>query len=114
MPRAALAVAGLLSITACDEWHLSINSQGLVFISVTGSPAEPRHRFRVRTRDPQGSARTVEVPGSGQLTLTTLAGGTHELTLLTPEICRVSGSNPQLIETTAGAVVRLEFDVRCD
>ncbi len=113
VPRAALALAGLLCLTACEEWHLSFNRDGLVFISVIGDAGEPRHGFRVRTRDAGGAVRILDVPASGQLTLTPVADGTLELTLLTPEGCRVAGSNPQTLTVAAGLEVRLAFDVRC-
>jgi hypothetical protein len=111
--RAALALAGLLGLTACEQWHLSINSDGLVFISVIGDDAQPRHRFRIRTRDAAGTGRVLDVPPSGQLTLTPVVDGTLELTLLAPDSCRVSGSNPRTLIVAGGQEVRLAFDVRC-
>lgn len=113
MSRAAIALAALLYLAACEEWHLSFNSDGLVFISVTGDDAEPRHRFRVRTRDAAGAVRTLDVPETGQLTLTPATNGPLELTLLTPEDCQVVGSNPVTLRVAARQEVRLAFDVRC-
>lgn len=113
VPRAALALAALLYFTACEEWHLSINSDGLVFISVIGDAGEPRHRFRLRTRDADGAVRTMDVPASGQLTLSPVADGILEVTLLTPEGCRVAGSNPRTLAVSAGQEIGLVFDVRC-
>ena len=113
MPRAALALAGLVYLAACEEWHLSVNSDGLVFISVIGDD-EPRHRFRIRTRDAGGAVRTLDVPASGQLSLPPVAAGTLELTLLAPGDCRVAGSNPRTLTVAAGQEVRSAFDVRCD
>jgi hypothetical protein len=113
MPRATLVLAGLLYLTACEEWHLSINSDGLVFISVLGETGESRHRFRVRTRNAGGAARIVDIPSSGQLTLTPVADGTLELTLLAPEGCRVAGSNPRTLSVAAGQEVATAFEVRC-
>jgi hypothetical protein len=113
VPRAALALAGLLYLTACDQWHLSINSNGLVLISVIGDAGEPRRRFRLRTRDAEGAVRILDVPASGQLTLTPVANGTLELTLLHPEGCRVAGANPRTLSVAAGEAVKVDFDVRC-
>jgi hypothetical protein len=112
--RAALALAGLLYLTACDQWHLSINSDGLVFISVIGDNGEPRHRFRLRSRDAGGMTRILDVPSSGQLTLTPVSDGELQLTLLPPEGCQVSGPNPQTLVVTAGQEARVAFDARCD
>lgn len=112
VPRAALAVTGLLFLTACQEWHLSINSNGLVFISVIGD-GELRHRFRIRSRDGEGTVRILDVPASGQVTLTPVADGTLEVTLLTPGDCRVAGPNPRTLSVAAGLAVDLDFNVRC-
>jgi hypothetical protein len=112
-PRAALALTALLYLSACEEWHLSINSNGLVFISVIGDNADPKHRFRLRSRDARGGVRILDVPASGQLTLTPVSDGTLELTLLTPDDCRVAGSNPRTLTVAAGQEVRLAFEVRC-
>ena len=112
MLRAALGLSGLILLAACDQWHLSINSDGLVFISVIGD-GEPGDRFRVRSRDAGGILRTVDVPPSGQLTLTPVADGALQLTLLAPEGCQVTGSNPRAVTVSAGQEVRVAFDVRC-
>jgi hypothetical protein len=112
MLRSALGLAGLLLLAACDQWHLSINSDGLVFISVIGD-GEPRGHFRLRTRDAESAVRVLDVPASGQLTLNPASDGPLELTLLTPEGCQVVGSNPQTLTVAAGQEVRLAFDVRC-
>ena len=113
MFRATLALAGLLSLPACDQWHLSINSDGLVFISVIGDGAGPGGRFRVRTRDGGGNIRLLDVPPSGQLTLTAQADGDLLLTLLAPEGCQVAGPNPRRLAVTADQEARVAFDVRC-
>ena len=114
MFRATLALAGLLSLPACDQWHLSVNSDGLVFISVVGDGGEPRTRFRLRTRDAAGTTRVLDVPASGQLTLTAQTDGALLLTLLAPESCRVAGPNPRTLIVSTGQEARVAFDVRCD
>ena len=53
------------------------------------------------------------MPASGQLTVKPAADGPLELTLLTPEGCRVAGSNPRTLTVVAGEEVRSAFDVRC-
>lgn len=113
MLRAALGLAGLLHLAACDQWHLSINSDGLIFISVVGDHGEPRERFRLRTRDAGGTTRTLDLPASRELTLRAATEGPLELTLLTPEACLVVGANPRTLNVATGQEVRLAFDVRC-
>lgn len=116
MLRAALGLSGLLFLGACDQWHLSINSDGLVFISVIGDSEfrdRFRDRFRVRSRDAGGTIRTLDVPPSGKLTLTPVADGALQLTLLAPEGCQVAGPNPRALTVSAGQDVRVAFDVRC-
>lgn len=113
MSPAALALAGILCLTACEEWHLSINSDGLVFISVTGDNGEPRRRFRVRTRDAAGAVRTLDVPETGPMRLTPAVGGPLELTLLTPEDCHVEGANPLTLTVAERHEIRVAFSVRC-
>ncbi len=113
MSRTALALGGLFYLAACDQWHLSVNADGLVFVSVIGEDSDPRHRFRLRTREADSAVRILDVPASGQLTVKAAADGPLELTLLTPEGCRVVGSNPRTLSVTAGQEVRSAFDVRC-
>jgi hypothetical protein len=113
MLRAALGLAGLLLLAACDQWHLSINGDGLVFISVIGDHGGPRDRFRLRTRDAGGTTQIVDLPPTGQLTLTPVADGALELTLLAPEGCQVAEPNPQTLTVSAGQESRVAFDVRC-
>jgi hypothetical protein len=113
MRRFALGLALVLHVAACGEWHLSINSNGLVFVSVIGDGAEPRGRFRLRTREADGTTRTLDVPASGQMTLTAMSGGELEVTLLMPEGCEVSGPNPQRLSVFAGQEERVSFEVRC-
>jgi hypothetical protein len=113
MLRAALALAGLLHLATCDQWHLSINSDGLVFVSVIGDNGEPRQRFRLRSRDAGGTIRVLDVPASGQLTLTPVADGVLQLTLLAPKDCQVAEPNPQMLTVSAGQEARVAFDVGC-
>ena len=113
MSRTALALGGLLYLAACDQWHLSVNADGLVFVSVIGEDSDSRHRFRLRTREADSVVRILIVPATGQLTVKPAVDGPLELTLLTPESCRVVGSNPRTLTATAGQEVRSAFDVRC-
>lgn len=113
MSRAALALAGLIYLTACEEWHLSINSNGLVLISVIGDAGEPRHRFRLRSRDAGGMIRILDVPPSGDLALAPVSDGELQLTLLAPEGCWVAGPNPQTLSVSGGQAARVAFNVRC-
>ena len=111
--RLALALAGTSSLGACEAWHLSINSDGLVFVSIV-SDGEPRDRFRLRTRDADGAVRLVDVPESGRVTFSGVGDSALELTLLPPDHCRVSGPNPQTVTVTSGQELRLTFDATCD
>lgn len=110
----ALSCGAMLSLAACDQWHLAVNGDGLLFVSVIGSDVHPRDRFRVRTRDSNGVVRIRDVPSSGRLTLSPTAAGSLELTLLPPEGCTVAGPNPQFLTVAAGTSVRVSFDVRCE
>lgn len=109
----AFSCGVLLHVAGCDQWHLSINSDGLVFISIIGEDDQPRDRFRVRTRRSDGSVQMLDVPASGRLTLTSLTDGPLELTLLAPDGCRVNGPNPRTVNASAGEEIRVAFDVRC-
>ena len=106
-------IAAVLLLTGCDQWHLSVNGDGLLFVSVIGDDVHPRDRFRVRTRDSTGAVRILEVPSSGRLTLSPVAAGTLELTLLAPEGCIVAAPNPQYMTVASDTAVRVSFDVRC-
>jgi hypothetical protein len=106
---AALVLGGLL-LAGCDQWSLSVGSNGLVFIGVTGD--DHPGRFRVRARQAEGT-RLLDMPASGELNLSGLAPGTVELTLLLPPGCRVAGTNPQTLTIIPDQAARAAFDVRC-
>lgn len=108
----ALALAGLLGLGACDQWHLSINRDGLVFVSVIDGTGQ-RGGYRVRTRQADGTVRFVDLPPSGVLSLSPVPAGTLELTLLPPAGCTVAGPNPRVLTVGPDAAVRVTFDVRC-
>jgi len=103
----------LLYLTACEEWHLSINRDGLVLVSVIGDGADRGGRYRLRTRGGDGVTRTLDVPASGTVALTPLSDGELQVGLLVPDGCRVSGPNPRMVTVLGGQEVRLAFDVRC-
>ncbi len=113
MTRAAALMAVLLPTAACEAWHLSFNSDGLVFVSVVSIPGEGRHQFRVRTRDAGGTTRTIDLPPSRELTLSPGVDGAFELNLLAPAGCWVEGVNPRTVVVATGHESRLVFDVRC-
>ncbi|HEX7337612.1 MAG TPA: hypothetical protein VF252_10430 [Gemmatimonadales bacterium] len=110
----ALSCGAILSLAACEQWHLSVNGDGLLFVSVISDDGHPRDRFRVRTRDSNGVVRIRDLPSSGRLTLSPTAAGPLELTLLPPDGCSVAGPNPQFLTVAAGTSVRASFDVRCE
>lgn len=109
---AALALASLL-LTGCDRWALSIGGDGLLFIGVVGDSNHQPGRFRVRAREADGATRIMDVPASGQLSLSGLPAGTVELTLLLPSGCRVAGPNPQTLMVTPDQPANAAFEVRC-
>jgi hypothetical protein len=113
MLRAALLLAALPYLPACEEWHLSINRDGLVLVSVIGDGAGRGGRYRLRTRDADGVTRTLDVPASGTVTLTPPADGELEVALLVPDGCRVSGPNPQTLTLSGGQAERVSFEARC-
>src|SRR5688572_23158630 len=100
--RTAALLAVLLPMAACDAWYLAINSDGLLFVSVVGISGEPRHRFRIRTRDAGGMTRTIELPPSRELTLSPRVEGAFELNLLAPAGCQVEGANPRTVVVETG------------
>ena len=110
--RAGFLLAGLQLFTACDQWSLSVNSDGLLFISVVGDSGG-HHPYRVRVRQSDGSTAMLEIPPSGQLSSEDLAPGMVELTLFAPPGCTVSGANPQNLTVQRGSTSRVAFDVRC-
>ena len=112
-PSATLALAALLLLTACDQWALFVNSDGVLSVSIFSDGSQPQDRFRVRVRQPDGTTRVLDVPASGPLTLSGTAGSTVELTLLSPEGCQVSAPNPRTVSPGSDQTVGVVFDVRC-
>ena len=108
--KATVLALGLL-LTACDQWALSIGGDGLLFIGVIGD--DQPGRFRVRARQAEGAPRLLDVPASGQLSLSGLPAGPVELTLLLPPGCQVAGPNPQTLMVSPDQAARAAFDVRC-
>jgi hypothetical protein len=111
--RAALALAALLQLTACDQWALFITSDGVLSISIVNDGIAGRNRFRVRVQQADGSAQVLEVPPSGTLSLPGAMTGPVELTLLVPEDCQVSDPNPRVVSVSTGESVNAAFDVNC-
>ena len=111
-PPVTLALAALLLLTACDQWALFVNSDGVLSVSIF-SNGFPQDRFRVRVRQPDGSTGVLDLPASGPLTLSGAAGSTVELTLLSPEGCRVSAPNPRTVSPGSDQTVGVVFDVHC-
>jgi hypothetical protein len=111
--RAAFTFASVSPLlTACDQWALFINSDGLLSITIVSDGYVPG-RFRVRVDQSDGFSRVVDVPPSGSLTLGAFRAGEIELTLLAPEGCRVAGPNPRTVMTNADETVSVAFDVHC-
>jgi hypothetical protein len=110
---AAFTLAGGCSLlTACDQWALVINGDGLLLVTVVGD-GNGQDRFRLRARQSDGSSRTMDVPASGNVTLGNLTGGQLELTLLAPEGCRVGSPNPRTLVVDADESVNVGFEVHC-
>jgi hypothetical protein len=112
-PLVTLALAALLLLTACDQWALFVNSDGVLSVSIFSDGSQPQNRFRVRVRETDGTLRILDVPASGPLTLSGAAGSPVELTLLSPEGCRVSAPNPRTVSPGSDQTVGVVFDVHC-
>jgi hypothetical protein len=112
-PPVTLALAALLLLTACDQWALFVNSDGVLSVSIFSDGSQPQDRFRIRARQTDGTLRILDVPASGPLTLSSAAGSTVELTLLTPDGCRVSAPNPRTLSPGSDQTVGVVFDVQC-
>jgi hypothetical protein len=108
-------IACLISLlAACDYWSLQVNSDGLLLVSVIGDDIPRRGGYRVRTRHPDGSTRTLDVPASGRLSVRSSGEGPLELTLLPPQGCRVSPPNPRTFMVAADQQINVAFDVNCN
>jgi hypothetical protein len=113
-PPAGLALAALLLLTGCDQWAFFVNSDGVLSVSIFSDGSQPQDRFRIRARQADGTLRILDLPASGPLTLSGAAGSTVELTLLTPDGCRVSAPNPRTASPGPDQTVGVVFDVQCD
>jgi hypothetical protein len=112
-PPVTLALAALLLLTACDQWALFVNTDGVLSVSIFSDGSQPQDRFRVRVRQPDGTTRVLDVPASGPLTLSGAAGSTVELTLLSPDGCRVSPPHPRTVSSGSDQTVGVVYDVHC-
>jgi hypothetical protein len=101
-------------LAACDYWSLQVNGDGLLLVTVIGDDRSKGGGYRVRTRHPDGSTRTSDVPASGRLTMRSSGTGMLELTLLPPAECRVSPPNPRRLVVTADQQIDVAFDVNCN
>lgn len=104
------AVSPLL--TACDQWALFVNSDGVLSITIV-SDGDGRDRFRLRALQSDGISRIMDVPSSGSLTFGAFSAGEVELTLLAPAGCRVADPNPRTLMINADERVSVAFDVHC-
>jgi hypothetical protein len=99
---------------ACDQWHLSVNSQGLqLAIFINDDDFGSRDRYRLRTRNSEGTNRVFDVPVSGQLTMTAFESGPLELTLIPPTGCLVGDPNPRTLNVSQGEQLSVTFEVSC-
>jgi hypothetical protein len=104
------AVSPLL--TACDQWALLVNSDGVLSITIV-SDGDGRGRFRLRALQSDGITRIMDVPSSGKLTFGAFSAGEVELTLLAPAGCQVADPNPRTLTVNAEEPVSVAFDVNC-
>jgi hypothetical protein len=111
--RAALVGACLLLLTACDQWALMVNSDGVLNIHITSDGFQAGGRYRVRTREADGTTRLLDVPASGVTTFRSGSAGPIELTLLAPRQCQVAPPNPRTLTVAAHQTVSVAFDVHC-
>jgi hypothetical protein len=107
-----LAACVSIPQTACDQWALVINGDGLLLVTVVGD-GNVQDRFRVRARQSDGTSQTMDVPASGNLALGSFPAGQLELTLLAPEGCSVAAPNPRTLIVNADEPVNVGFEVRC-
>lgn len=107
------ALAALLLLTACDQWAVFVNSDGVLSISIFSDGFQPQDRFRVRARQADGATRVLDLPATGALTLSGAGGSAVELTLLSPEGCRVSAPNPRTVSVGPDQTDGVVFDVLC-
>jgi hypothetical protein len=112
--RGTLAFACLLPLSACDQWALMVNSDGILFVSIVSDGFRGEDRFRVRTRESDGTTRLLEVPASGKMSFRSGSADPLELTLVAPPRCRVSAPNPRSVTVAAEQTVTVAFDVHCD
>jgi hypothetical protein len=112
-PPAALGLAALLLLSACDQWALFVNSDGVLSVAIFSDGSQPQDRFRVQVRQPGGITRILDLPASGPLTLSGATGNTVELTLFSPEGCQVSAPNPRTVSPGSDQTVGVVFDVHC-
>jgi hypothetical protein len=105
------AVSPLL--TACDQWALFVNSDGVLSITIV-SDGSGRGRFRVRALQSDGISRIMDVPSSGNLTFGAFSAGEVELTLLAPAGCQVADPNPRTLMVNADERVSVAFGVHCN
>ena len=111
--RAALAGGCVLPLTACDQWALMVNSDGILNIHITNDGFQTGGRYRVRAREADGTTRLLDVPDSGVTAFRSGSAGPIELTLLAPLQCRVSPPNPRTLTVAADQTVSVAFDVHC-
>jgi hypothetical protein len=110
----ALVPAACLAIpqAACDQWALVINGDGLLLVTVVGN-GNVQDRFRIRTRQSNGTSRTANIPASGNLALGHFPAGQLELTLIAPPGCSVRAPNPRTLTVTDDETVNIGFEVQC-
>ena len=99
-------------LTACDQWALLVNTDGVLHIAIVSYGDAPG-RFRVRARASDGRSWIMDVPPSGKLDLSAMEARELELTLLAPPACRVEPPNPQTINGNMNETVNVAFDVHC-
>jgi hypothetical protein len=111
--RVGVALGSSVLLSGCDQWALSIDSNGLLFISITSDGGQRQGGFRVRATQSGGLSRVMDVPTSGRLSLDGFSAGQVEVTLLPPLGCQVSSPNPQALQVGTGGGVNATFNVRC-
>ena len=112
--RAALAGGCVLPLNACDQWALMVNSDGVLHISIASDGFQAGGRYRIRTRESDGTTRLLDVLDSGVTTLRSGSAGPLELTLLAPRQCQVSPPNPRTLTVATDQTVSVAFEVHCD
>ena len=103
----------LLAVAACDYWALSINSDGLIHVTVLGGDGyRPRDGYRIRVIRGPGETSVVNLPESGVLQVDAPPGAQVTLALMPPAGC-IAAASEQSVRVGAGSTATARFELAC-